>query len=383
MRDIETDRVGKVITQLNGYKAFIPKKLFPGGPKLELGAKCLLLLSEADRALGELNGITDLLPDPELFIAFYVRKEALLSSQIEGTQCSMDEVIQVDETTQTVKPVYEVVNYIAAMKYGLEELENTPMSIRLIHKIHKKLLAGVRGEERTPGEFKRSQNWIGPEGCNLSEAVFVPCPPSDTMKLMGDLESYYHEYENLPLLIKAAIIHSHFETIHPYSDGNGRLGRLLITFMLCEKKVLNKPLLYLSLFFKEHRQKYYGLLMDIRFKGTWEDWIEFFLRGVRNTSQEASKSAREILELQKRDRKIITDNLSQHKFALPCYDLICHEPIINISKVKDQLKTSWPTIKTLIDKFIALGILSPYGIEQRNKRYSYKEYLAILRRGTE
>src|SRR4030042_1382300 len=267
MEQLQSDRMGVIINQPTGYSAFIPHKISEKGIVIKWDSELIRLLSEADRALGELKGTTETLPDPDLFIAFYVRKEALLSSQIEGTQCSLDEVLQVDDKTSELKPVQEVVNYINAMNQGLDELKNIPMSLRLINAIHKKLLEGVRGKDKNPGEYKRKQNWIGPSGCTLNEAVYVPSPPHMMLELMGDWESYYHTQKDIPPLIEAAILHSYFETIHPYIDGNGRVGRLLITFMLCEKKVLDKPLLYLSLFFKENRGQYYQLLMDVRFKG--------------------------------------------------------------------------------------------------------------------
>ena len=287
-----------------------------------------------------------------------------------------------NETTQETKPVHEVVNYIDAMNYGLGELAKIPMSLRLIHKIHEKVLDNVRGKDKTPGEYKRSQNWIGPPGSNLKEAAFVPPPPNLMLDLMGDFENYYHAEDQLPPLVKAAILHAHFETIHPYLDGNGRLGRLLITFMLCEKQILHKPLLYLSLFFKENRSKYYELLMNVRFKGEWEEWIKFFLRGVRNTSQEAASAAREILSLQKKDTALIKEHLAQHKISYACYDLICRRPILSIPDTAKALDVSYPAVKQVFDGLIDLKILQPYDQKERNKQFHYVEYLNILRRGT-
>ena len=381
MHPFASQRVGVIRRLPEGYDAFIPHPLFPDGPKLDFDTELMLLQSEADRALGELKGITDLLPNPDLFIAFYVRKEALLSSQIEGTQCSLDDVLQADRDDSGIKPVSEVVNYINAMNYGIEQLLSLPLSIRLIHEIHRHLLKGVRGREKRPGEFKANQNWIGPPGSQFNEATYIPPPPTLMPDLMGDFEKYYHVEKLLPPLMKAAILHAHFETIHPYADGNGRLGRLLITFMLCEKGILDKPLLYLSLFFKEHRADYYDLLMKVRFEGRWEDWIKFFLRGVRNTSFEALRTAREILELQSKDRDRVED-VAHHKASFPCYDLICEQPIISISAASKKLGISYPSMKQTFDDFIRLKILSPYGQKKRNKLFSYESYLEILRRGT-
>lgn len=378
-----TERVGKIVKQLNGDETFVPNKITPGGPEIKIDTESIMLLDEANRVLGELKGVTETLPDPDLFVAFYVRKEALLSSQIEGTQCSLDEVLQVDKKTAELKPVHEVINYINAMNQGLEALEKLPLSLRLINDIHKTLLYGVRGKDKTPGEYKKIQNWIGPPGCKINEATYVPPPPGMMIELMGDWESYYHEQSNIPLLIKAAVLHSHFETVHPYRDGNGRLGRLLITFMLCEKKILSRPLLYLSLFFKENRDQYYQLLMNVRFKGEVEEWFKFFLRGVRSVSEEAIKTANEIKKLRSGHINLIKEKISKYRMALPFYDLICRKPIINITTAKNDLKTTYPTIRLMFTKFLELGILQPYGgPNRRNKTFRYDGYLNILRRGT-
>lgn len=383
MGKIKSDRVGN-ISIISGNPVFIPHKLYPNGPEINISLDLFNLLDEAARALGELKGITETLPDPDLFVAFYVRKEALLSSQIEGTQCSLDEVIQVDEKTSEVEPVAEVVNYINAMNYGLENLSTLPISKRLIHNIHKKLLEGVRGREKTPGEYKHAQNWIGPPGSKIEEAEYIPPAPHMMEEYMSDFEKYYHEdhKENkFPPLIETAILHSYFETIHPYADGNGRLGRLLITFMLCERKILDKPLLYLSLFFKENKSHYYDLLMNVRLNGEWEEWIKFFLRGVRNTSLEAIRTANEIKSLQEKDRNSMLQE-SSHKIAIQCFDLICRYPIISISVVVKKLNSNYPSIKRVFDDLIRLGILEYHSTKRRKKIFSYAKYLQILRRGT-
>ncbi len=381
---LDSTRTGATERHKDGYSFFLPKRLQPDGPiDLVIDKECIRLLSEADRSLGELKGICETLPDPDLFIAFYVKKEALLSSQIEGTQCSLDEVIQVSEKTKEVRPVNEVINYINAMNFGLEELKKVPFSIPLLHQIHSKLMEGVRGKERHPGRFKTLQNWLGAPGCSKQDANYVPPPPESTEELMNDLTYFYHAADTMPVLILAAIIHSHFETIHPYEDGNGRLGRLLTTFMLCEKNVIDKPILYLSLFFKENRGAYYESLMAVRFEGLWEQWIKFFLRGVKNTSIQACETAREILALQEKHRAIIREKLSHHKLASACYDLLCKEPVISITKAAQSLDASYPGIKQMFLKFLDLEILIPYDInKKRNKLFSYHEYLEILKRGT-
>lgn len=383
MKPLESERVGKIIKPAMGYEAFIPHLLCPNGPRdLKIDDECLVLLSEATLALGELKGITEFLPDPDLFIAFYVKKEALLSSQIEGTQCSLDEVLKVDKKTSEVKPVHEVVNYINAMNFGLESLEKMPLSIRLINEIHFKLMDDVRGKEKNPGNFKKDKNWIGPAGCKLEEAYYVPPPPDMMNELMRDFENYYHLEKKLPPLIEASILHAYFETIHPYSDGNGRLGRLLITFMLCQRSVLTKPLLYLSLFFKEHKAEYYNQLMNVRFLGTWENWIKFFLRGVRNTSLEATSTAREILAIQEKHRKQIRQELPSYSLALPCYEQLCRTPLISIPTMAKYLEASYPGIKAVFDRFSQLGIIFLTEEKKKNKLFRYDEYLNILKRGT-
>ncbi len=373
MQDLKSSRAGRIIKQPSGYSAFIPHKLSDGSFKLQKDPEYEILLSEASIALGELKGITKIVPDPDLFVAFYVRKEALLSAQIEGTECSLDEVIQVEEGSKQFKPVNEVVNYIDAMNYGLEKLQDFPMSLRLINKIHERLLSNVRGKGRTPGEYKKAQNWIGFPGCQLHEAAFVPPPPSMMIELMGDIEKYYYMKDVNPVLVKAAILHAHFETIHPYSDGNGRLGRLLITFILCERKVLERPILYLSLFFKENKQTYYDMLMDIRYKGEWEAWVKFFLRGVRNTSQEATQTASEILALFKSDREKISKHLAKYQAAFPCYDLLCHRPILTVPQAVKTLDSNYPSVKFIFDAFIRLGIMDYYGKKARSRLFQYSK----------
>lgn len=383
MQKLQADRMGLIIKQPTGYNAFIPNKISEKGISINWDPELIRLLSEADRALGELKGTTETLPDPDLFIAFYVRKEALLSSQIEGTQCSLDEVLQVNDKTSELKPVQEVINYINAMNQGLEELKNIPMSLRLINTIHKKLLEGVRGKDKNPGEYKRKQNWIGPPGCTLDEAIYIPPPPQMMLEFMGDWEKYYHSQKDMPPLIEAALLHSYFETIHPYMDGNGRIGRLLITFMLCEKKVIDKPLLYLSLFFKENREQYYQLLMSVRFNGSLEEWIKFFLRGVRSVSEEAITTGKEIRALFSKHRELLKDKVAQYRITFPLYYLICKNPIISITSASKKLNTSYPTMKQAFEKFVSLNILEPYeNGKKRNKLFVYEEYLKILRRGT-
>ena len=261
----DTNRAGHYVTQQSGYRSFVPRPL-PPSPPVVYSAQLLELLSQADRKLGRLDGVTQVLPNPDLFVSMYVKKEALLSSQIEGTQASLQDVLAIDESRLN-EDTQEVANYINAMNYGLGRLAEFPLSLRLLREIHARLLATGRGSERTPGEFRRSQNWIGPQGCSLNDAAFVPPCIEDMSAALTDLESFFYSHSDIPTLVKIALIHAQFETIHPFLDGNGRMGRLLITFWLCNEGILSQPVLYLSYFFKKNRQEYYDRLMDVRHKG--------------------------------------------------------------------------------------------------------------------
>lgn len=280
-KEQRSTRAGQYIKQITGYSAFIPKPL-PPDPSVNIDGELLTLLSEADQALGRLDGSADILPNPDLFVSMYVRKEAVLSSQIEGTQASLANVLEYEAG---IRPrglpgdVAETVNYIRAMNRGLARLEELPVCNRLLKEIHGVLLQGVRGNEKSPGEFRRSQNWIGPPGGNLATAFFVPPPPYEMEHAMGDLELYIHQDTQTPILLKCGMVHAQFETVHPFLDGNGRLGRLLITFLLCQQGVLKRPLLYLSAYFKQYRDEYYERLQEVRVSGDWERWLKFFLRG--------------------------------------------------------------------------------------------------------
>ena len=293
----QSDRAGRYHRQPAGYSAFMPTAL-PPTPPINVDHEMQTLLSKADRALGRLDGSIQTLPNPDLFVFMYVRKEAVLSSQIEGTQSSLNDVLKVEASIfdpDRPNDVDEVLNYVNAMNYGLNRLTTLPLSIRLIKEIHERLLSGVRGRNLQPGELRQSQNWIGPRGCTLDEATFVPPPPSEVMNALGQLEMFMHSEDALPPLIKIGLIHSQFETIHPFLDGNGRVGRLLITFLLCESRILTKPVLYISYFLKTRRDDYYTLLQRVRDNGDWESWIKFFLSGISEVSLEATETARRIV----------------------------------------------------------------------------------------
>lgn len=379
------NRSGVYVRQSGDYKAFIPN-LLPPEPPLLIDSEMVDILSKADRALGKLSGMAESLPNPDLFLAMYVRKEAVLSSRIEGTQASLEDILEyesVDRPKTLANDVGEVVNYVRAMNYGLRRLEELPLSLRLIREIHAELLKGVRGGQRYPGEFRISQNWIGPKGCALNNAIFVPPPVHEMKQALGDLEKYLYARFKYPLLIECGLIHYQFETIHPFLDGNGRIGRLLITFFLCQQNVLKKPLLYLSYFFKQNRLEYYERLQDIRTKGNWESWINFFLKGVAQTSEQACDTANKILTLQKQDKEKIRLKISRISKAETLLDILFDRPIVSIKDIVKLLDVTFPTANTLAKTFSKLGIFKEITGRQRNRMYAYKQYLDLLKEGTE
>jgi Fic family protein len=371
-----TDRGGRYVRQPAGYRAFVPTDL-PPDPPIALG-QLAAHLSTADQQIGRLDGVTRTLPNPNLFVAMYVRREAVLSSQIEGTQSSLDDVLsyQLDSrTTGLPQDVAEVVNHVAAMNHGLTRLQTLPLSLRLIREIHAVLMSGVRGSERTPGEFRRSQNWIGRAGATLSDATFVPPPPREVDRLMGNLELFLHEPAGLPRLIHAAIAHAQFETIHPFLDGNGRVGRLLITFLLVHGGVLEKPLLYLSHFLRRHRAEYYDRLMAVR-DGDWEGWLMFFLRAVAETSDEATTTARSILALREDHRQRVATVAGAAGLRL--LDRLFEQPIVNVAWVRDEINVSWPTANRLIGQLVEHELLAEVTGHRRNRVFRYNPYLALF-----
>lgn len=377
---MEENRAGLFLQQPSGYKSFVPKRL-PPTPPVNIDPEMLSLLSKADRKLGRLDGVTQTLPNPELFVAMYVRKEAVLSSQIEGTQASLTDVL----TEEKLKhgEVLDVINYVKAMNYGLERLDQLPLSLRLIKEIHSILLSEGRGSTRNPGEFRRTQNWIGPQGCTLSTATFVPPTVPDMMDAMGDLEGFlYYDKDDLPALIQIALIHAQFESIHPFLDGNGRMGRLLITFWLCQRKILSRPLLYLSYYFKQFRSEYYDLLMNVRLRGDWESWIKFFLRGVSSVSDEATSTAKDILSLQRKCENTIAKY--NNNAASRLLDYLFETPIVSKNDVEKLLNLSAPTASKIVDYFCEESILEDITPDKkRYKKYMFSEYINLLNRGTE
>jgi Fic family protein len=374
-------RAGQYVEQMAGYKAFIPNPL-PPTPEIMMDQEMWNLLSQADRALGRLDGATDALPNPDLFVFMYVRKEAVLSSQIEGTQASLIDVLEFE--SQALEPdnpheVAEVVNYIAAINYGLERLKSLPVSLRLIREIHKELMQGVRGAERDPGEFRRTQNWIGAGGCSLKEATYVPPPPYEMLQSLDNLEKFLHSPEPIPTLIKVGLAHAQFETIHPFLDGNGRTGRLLITFLLCEQNILQRPLLYISHYFKKYRLEYYDRLQAVRESGNWEGWLKFFLRGVYEVAQEAAATARKIVNLKEEHRQLVLNTMGRKSGnAIALLESLYFRPIFNVEHAQAITNLSYPNANSLIKALMDIGLVQEITGQKRNRAFSYAPYLAVF-----
>ncbi len=378
---------GRLVRQAAGdepFEAFVPRPL-PPDPPINLSTALLDLLNRASLALGRLDGVVKLLPDRAIFLYMYVRKEAVLSSQIEGTQSSLSDLLLFESDAAPGVPlddVEEVSRYVAALNHGMARLRGGfPLSLRLLKEIHAVLLEKGRGSENQPGEFRRSQNWIA--GTRPGNALYVPPPASEVMPTLGDLEKFLHDQpERTPLLLKAALSHVQFETIHPFLDGNGRLGRLLITLLLCAEGVLSEPLLYLSLYFKAHRQRYYDLLQQVRLEGDWEAWLEFFLEGVASTADQAALTARRMLDLFDRDHRRIAKTGRTAGSALRVHHLACRRVVFTIPALVRDLELSHPTILASVRRLVELGIFTASG-SPRRRVYAYTEYLNLLNEGTE
>jgi len=366
------------------FKSLIPKPL-PPAPPIEFSAEFLDLMEKANLALGRLDGLARLLPDLQLFLYFYLRKESVLSSQIEGTQSSLSELLLFESNQLTGAPnndVVEVSNYVSALQYGLKRLrQDLPISIRLMKEIHGVLLARGKGKDKRPGEFRDSQNWIG--GSRPGNAAFVPAPKEEVVTLMGQIETFYHENRSLPALVKAALIHVQFETVHPFLDGNGRLGRMLITLMLVADGVLSEPLLYLSLYFKQHRSSYYDLLQRVRFEGDWEEWLSFFFTAVLETAQQAVSTAHEVLRLFKRDRNRVEGLGRIRGTAILVHELFQKKPYLTISSASKELHLSQPAVTNAMRALQKLKMVKETSGRNWNRIYVYSNYLLIMTEGAE
>lgn len=372
-------RTGNFVNQLEGiarYKAFIPNEL---PIEITISPKILSMLSQADISIGRLDTIADILPDVDFFILMYVRKEATLSSQIEGTQATFEDVLKAEakiDDSETHKDVDEVLNYIQAMNYGLSRAKELPLSLRLIKEIHRELLQGVRGEHRTPGEFRVTQNWVG--GRTIQTASYVPPPQEHVMRLMGNLEMYIHDESLFPILLKTGMLHAHFETIHPFLDGNGRIGRLLITYILCQKKILHKPLLYLSEYFINRKADYYERLNLYRLEDDVEGWLEFYLEGVIATTSKAIDTAKKIKLLWDKNQDLIISLGRSAQNAEKLHKTLYHTPIIRVKDVERITGLQNPNAINLVRKLEKIGLLKEITGKSRYKIYSYKEYVDLF-----
>lgn len=374
-------RAGRYVRQPSGYRAFIPEPL-AADLFLNLDSELQQLVSEADFALGRLDGSVVTLPNPDLFVYMYVRKEAVLSSQIEGTQSSLQNLLAAEaqlNDPNTPRDVNEVINYVSAMNYGLSRLDHLPVSVRLIREIHAKLMQGVRGGNLTPGELRTSQNWIGPAGCRLDEATFVPPPPHDVPGALAHLEHFLHSESPLPTLVRVGLAHAQFETIHPFLDGNGRVGRLLITFLLTESKRLARPVLYLSHYFKRNRTEYYDRLQAVRDEGDWEGWLAFFLRGVSEVAEEAARTAGSILRMREEYRARITASLGRaagngHRVMDQLFD----HPIVAVATVRKWLDITPSGANVLVRRLETAGVLREITGHARNRRFRFEPYLQLF-----
>lgn len=369
---------GRCMRQQEGYWAFLPSPL---PPKLEIDWGLAHLLAEANAGVGELAGVGRLLPNPHLLIQPYTRREAVLSSRIENTQAGMDDLFyfEADESEPPRVPdVQEVANYVRALEYGLKRLESLPISGRLLREVHERLMAGVRGGHATPGEFRRSQNWIGPPGCTLMDATYVPPPADEMMEALAAWERYLHGEPKEPPLIQCALMHYQFEAIHPFLDGNGRVGRLMITFLLCERGVLPLPLLYLSAFFERHRDEYYARLLAVSRRGDWRGWVEFFLRGVTVQARAACDNAGAIVDLHRELLERVRTASGAPRITPVIVEHLFRNPVVSVARLADQLDTHYRSVQRGVTFLEKLGIVEEVTGQRRNRLYVSPRLMEIL-----
>lgn len=363
------------------YKSFMPA-ILPPNPQIELDKDIVDLLVKANKQLALLEGISSRIPNIHLFISMYVRKEALMSSQIEGTQATLEDVLDPMLEENTNRPVGDVVNYIKATDFAINRLKELPLCNRLIKEAHEVLLQGVRGQNKSPGEFRHSQNWIGAAGYNLQNARYIPPSVEDMIQAMSDLEKYINGDDELDVLIRAGLIHYQFETIHPFLDGNGRIGRLLITLFLMEKKVLSTPALYISYFLKKNRIEYYDRMSEVRLKGNYEQWIKFFLEAVYESAKDATETIDKLVALHDKNCAAIEQLGRRAKNAMRVFEYLESNPIIEIQKTAKELDIAFNTMSSIVKDLISIGILEQTSTQSRNRTFAYKEYLEILKEGT-
>lgn len=378
------NRAGHYKSNLTGemaYKSFVPNPL-PPIPPIELTEDIIGLLIKANSQLAVLESVATRIPNVELFISMYVRKEALMSSQIEGTQATLEDVLDPLIETNTNRNVADVVNYIKATEFAIKRLQELPLCNRLIKETHAVLMSGVRGQEKSPGEFRYSQNWIGSQGSAIKNARYIPPAPEDVVEAMSDLEKYINADDEMDALIRAALIHYQFETIHPFLDGNGRVGRLLITLFLMEKKVLTTPALYISYFLKKNRIEYYDRMTEVRTKGNYEQWVKFFLQALMESAEDATATIDELIALHDANADTISGMGRAAKNAILVFNYLETNPIIEIKKTAEALGITFNTVSNAVSRLVNAGILVQTSNASRNRTFVYEAYLDILRKGT-
>jgi len=379
------NRAGQYVSQLSGefrYQSFLPTPLQEVRLK-DMGGDFQALLAKTSRLIGRIDGITSGIPDIDLFISMYVRKEALLSSQIEGTQATLDDILDPEAEENQNADVAEVLNYIKAADFAVKRMNELPLCLRLLRETHEILMTGIRGSEKDPGEFRTSQNWIGPAGSSLKTASYIPPCVEDMTAALGELEKYINADDaESDALIRAALIHYQFETIHPFLDGNGRIGRLLVILYLIQKQLLEKPVLYISYFLKLNRPEYYELLTNVRNSGNYEQWLVFFIRALYQTADDALAAIEKLTDLRRINHKKIAGLGRSAKSAGQIYDYIEKRPIIDVGKTSLELQMPFTTVSRAVENLCQLGILRPTKTVKRNRRFAYEDYLAILRKDT-
>lgn len=373
------NRAGHTVTVLSGelaYQAYKPNPL-PPSPAIDMDNELISLLSSSHNLLGRLDTLASLVPDKELFLGAYVRKEALLSSQIEGTQATLEDIFNPTIDVSVNMDVNDVINYVNALNFAIDKMKELPLCNRLLCLTHNILMQGVRGHEKNPGEFRKSQNWIGAANSTIKTARYIPPTVEDMTQAMSDLEKFIH-YDDMNTLIKTALVHYQFETIHPFLDGNGRIGRMLITLMLINEKVLNSPILYMSLFLKSNRIEYYDRLSEVRIKGNYEQWVKFFLTGLIQTCEDSIDTITRITHLIDKDTKLIVNERYSVKMV---YHFIKEHPIFEIGKTAIALDLSYNTVATAVQMLLNLGIITEQTPKTRNRIFEYTDYLHILKSG--
>lgn len=377
-------RAGIYVDNLNGeatYQSFKPNPL-PPIPEIEMDGEIVKLLVDANKQLVKLDTASQLISNADLFISMHVRKEALISSQIEGTQCTLDDVLDPEVEANANLDVSDVINYVKATQYALKRLERLPLCCRLIREIHEVLMENVRGQDKTPGEFRHSQSWIGPANCSLKDARYIPPNVEDMQTAMSDLEKYINENVDYDPLIRAALIHYQFETIHPFLDGNGRIGRLLILLYLMEQRLIEKPVIYISYFLKKNQIEYYDRISEVRRTGNFEQWIRFFLEAVSKAASDSLEAIRQLSVLHDTNVEKLPKTTRSKDNLRAVFDYIEQYPIIDIKRTAKELEVSYNTVAAAVRKLVELGILQETTNAARNRVFAYEEYLAILRKDT-